>query len=82
MSQPVGDLVVKIDGDSAKFDEEVAHLNKQLSGLGRAANDSTAQSPQLSRGRSVLQNVPVFQSANTIMQCACCLRSLLMSQLS
>lgn len=43
MSQPVGDLVVKIDGDSAKFDEEVAHLNKQLSGLGRAANDSTAQ---------------------------------------
>lgn len=42
MSQPVGDLVVKIDGDSAKFDEEVAHLNKQLSGLGRAANDSTA----------------------------------------
>jgi len=39
----VGDLVVKIDGDSAKFDEEVAHLNKQLSGLGRAANDSTAQ---------------------------------------
>ena len=43
MSQPVGDLVVKIDGDSAKFDEEVAHLNKQLSGLGRAANDSSAQ---------------------------------------
>ncbi|VGF57627.1 phage tail length tape measure family protein [Klebsiella pneumoniae] len=43
MSQPVGDLVVKIDGDSAKFDEEVAHLNKQLSGLGRAANDSTAE---------------------------------------
>lgn len=43
MSQPVGDLVVKIDGDSAKFDEEVAHLNKQLSGLGKAANDSTAQ---------------------------------------
>ncbi|WP_440078678.1 phage tail length tape measure family protein [Klebsiella pneumoniae] len=43
MSQPVGDLVVKINGDSAKFDEEVAHLNKQLSGLGRAANDSTAQ---------------------------------------
>lgn len=43
MSQPVGDLVVKIDGDSANFDEEVAHLNKQLSGLGRAANDSTAQ---------------------------------------
>ncbi|APV13514.1 phage tail length tape measure family protein [Klebsiella pneumoniae] len=43
MSQPVGDLVVRIDGDSAKFDEEVAHLNKQLSGLGRAANDSTAQ---------------------------------------
>lgn len=43
MSQSVGDLVVKIDGDSAKFDEEVAHLNKQLSGLGRAANDSTAQ---------------------------------------
>lgn len=43
MSQPVGDLVVKIDGDSAKFDEEVAHLNKQLSGLGRGANDSTAQ---------------------------------------
>ncbi|UAD16916.1 phage tail length tape measure family protein [Klebsiella quasipneumoniae] len=43
MSQPVGDLVVKIDGDSAKFDEEVAHLNKQLSGLGRAANDSTAK---------------------------------------
>ncbi|CAH5543171.1 TPA: phage tail tape measure protein [Klebsiella oxytoca] len=43
MSQPVGDLVVKIDGDSEKFDEEVAHLNKQLSGLGRAANDSTAQ---------------------------------------
>lgn len=43
MSQPVGDLVVKIDGDSTKFDEEVAHLNKQLSGLGRAANDSTAQ---------------------------------------
>lgn len=43
MSHPVGDLVVKIDGDSAKFDEEVAHLNKQLSGLGRAANDSTAQ---------------------------------------
>jgi len=39
----VGDLVVKIDGDSAKFDEEVAHLNKQLSGLGRAANDSSAQ---------------------------------------
>ncbi|EPP7093022.1 phage tail length tape measure family protein [Klebsiella michiganensis] len=43
MSQPVGDLVVKIDGDSAKFDEEVAHLNKQLSGLGKAANDSSAQ---------------------------------------
>ncbi|HDT5391770.1 TPA: phage tail tape measure protein [Klebsiella pneumoniae subsp. pneumoniae] len=43
MSQPVGDLVVKIDGDSAKFDEEIAHLNKQLSGLGRAANDSSAQ---------------------------------------
>lgn len=40
MSQPVGDLVVKIDGDSAKFDEEVAHLNKQLSGLGKVRTSS------------------------------------------
>lgn len=43
MSQPVGDLVVKIDGDSAKFDEEIAHLNRQLDGVGRNANTSSDQ---------------------------------------
>ncbi|WP_323112873.1 phage tail length tape measure family protein [Klebsiella quasipneumoniae] len=43
MSQPVGDLVVKIDGDSAKFDEEVTRLNRQLAGVGKNANTSSEQ---------------------------------------
>ncbi|WP_413734329.1 phage tail length tape measure family protein [Sodalis sp. RH21] len=43
MSQQVGDLVVNIDGNSAKFNEEVARLKTQLSGLGKAANDSGDQ---------------------------------------
>ncbi|HDZ1288561.1 TPA: phage tail tape measure protein [Klebsiella pneumoniae] len=43
MSQPVGDLVVKIDGDSAKFDEEITRLNRQLAGVGKNANTSSEQ---------------------------------------
>ncbi len=34
MSQPVGDLVVNIDLEGAKFDEQIAHVRKQFSGLG------------------------------------------------
>lgn len=43
MSQPVGDLVVKIDGDSSKFEEEVTHLNRQLGMISKTA-DATAAS--------------------------------------
>jgi len=37
MSQSVGDLVVRLDADAAKFDEQLAFARKQLGGLG---NDS------------------------------------------
>lgn len=43
MTQPVGDLVVKIDGDSSKFEEEVTHLNRQLGMISKTA-DATAAS--------------------------------------
>lgn len=43
MSQPVGDLVVKIDGDSAKFNEEVTRLNRQLAEFGRNASNTSDQ---------------------------------------
>lgn len=43
MAQAVGDLVVKIDGDSSKFEEEVTHLNRQLGMISKTA-DATAAS--------------------------------------
>lgn len=43
MTQPVGDLVVKIDGDSSNFEEEVTRLNRQLGAISKTA-DATAAS--------------------------------------
>lgn len=43
MAQSVGDLVVNLDVDSAKFTEQVNYVNKQLKGTGQAANDAALQ---------------------------------------
>lgn len=40
MSQPVGDLVVNLDINNAKFKEEVEYTRRQLRGVGEAANDA------------------------------------------
>ncbi len=46
MAQSVGDLVVNLDVDSAKFTEQVNYVNKQLKGTGKAANDAALQVQQ------------------------------------
>ncbi|QGW18233.1 MULTISPECIES: phage tail tape measure protein [Leclercia] len=43
MAQSVGDLVVNLDVNSAKFTEQVNYVNKQLKGTGQAANDAALQ---------------------------------------
>ncbi|AMO48892.1 Phage tail tape measure protein, lambda family [Enterobacter sp. FY-07] len=46
MVQPVGDLVVSLDIDNAKFTEQVAFARRQLQGAGEAANDAALQVQQ------------------------------------
>ncbi|EHK6278498.1 phage tail tape measure protein [Escherichia coli] len=46
MAQSVGDLIVNLDVDSAKFTEQVTYVNKQLKGTGKAANDAALQVQQ------------------------------------
>lgn len=43
MSQAVGDLVVNLDVDAAKFKEQVEYSRNQLKGFGESANDAAAQ---------------------------------------
>ena len=43
MTQPVGDLVVKIDGDSSNFEEEVTRLNRQLGMISKTADATAAR---------------------------------------
>jgi len=37
MAQPVGDLVVNLDVDAAKFNEQLGYVRKQFTGLSAAA---------------------------------------------
>lgn len=46
MTQSVGDLVVSLDVDSARFTEQVAFVKKALKDSGTAANDATLQVQQ------------------------------------
>lgn len=46
MAQPVGDLVVSLDIDNAKFTEQIAFARRQLQGAGEAANDAALQVQQ------------------------------------
>jgi len=46
MSQAVGDLVVSLDVDAAKFKEQVEFARKQLGGLGDAAQKAEGQAVQ------------------------------------
>lgn len=46
MAQPVGDLVVSLDIDNAKFTEQVNYTRRQLKGTGDAANDAALQVQQ------------------------------------
>jgi lambda family phage tail tape measure protein len=49
MSQPVGDLVVSLDVDAAKFNEQVSYVRKQFTGLGA---DSTKAGTQVQQAFS------------------------------
>ncbi|VTM56315.1 phage tail tape measure protein, lambda family [Klebsiella pneumoniae] len=68
MSQPVGDLVVKIDGDSAKFDEEVTRLNRQLAGVGKNANTSSEQVTKHLRVKNWQRSVLAYLWGNIVQQ--------------
>lgn len=46
MAQPVGDLVVSLNVDSAKFTEQIEYARRQLKGAGEAANDAALQVQQ------------------------------------
>ncbi len=43
MAQPVGDLVVNLDVNAAKFTEQLAYARRQLGGLGGIATESAAE---------------------------------------
>lgn len=43
MAQAVGDLVVNLDVDAAKFKEQVEYSRNQLKGVGESANDAAMQ---------------------------------------
>ncbi|MEN0581911.1 phage tail tape measure protein [Phytobacter palmae] len=43
MSQSVGDLVVSLDVDAAKFNEQIEFSRKGLKGIGESANDAAMQ---------------------------------------
>ncbi|UHM89858.1 phage tail tape measure protein [Rahnella victoriana] len=49
MAQPVGDLVVSLDVDAAKFNEQVSYVRKQFTGLGA---DSTKAGTQVQQAFS------------------------------
>ncbi|MDA5495388.1 phage tail length tape measure family protein [Yersinia intermedia] len=44
--QSVGDLVVSLDVDAARFKEQLGYARQQLGGLGNAANDASVRSQQ------------------------------------
>lgn len=46
MAQGVGDLVVNLDVDAAKFNEQVEYVRTQLKGSGEAANDAALKVQQ------------------------------------
>lgn len=46
MSQSVGDLVVNLDVDAAKFKEQIEFTRKGLKGIGESANDAAMQVQQ------------------------------------
>jgi phage-related minor tail protein len=43
MAQSIGDLVVNLDVDAAKFKEQVEYSSKGLKGIGESANDAAMQ---------------------------------------
>jgi len=68
----VGDLVVNLDVNSSKFNEQITHVNRQLKKTGDAANDSAlTYSAVIHAAGSRCQEKPVFLSGSTTLQCEC-----------
>ena len=60
MAQPVGDLVVNLDVDAAKFNEQLGYVRKQFTGLSAAAVETSAQVQQsFSRQELVAKRVGI-----------------------
>jgi hypothetical protein len=77
MSQAVGDLIVNLDLNDAKFTERYNYVKRGLEGIGSAANDAALEVQSALPGRSCMREKRAFRLVSTMPPCAACPRSLL-----
>lgn len=78
----VGDLVVNLDVNSTKFNEQITHVKRQFRQAGDAANDTELRIRQAFSRQEIAAKKPVFPWGSTRMRCVCFPLSLRISRRS
>ncbi len=73
----VGDLVVNLDVNSTKFNEQLSYVKKELKQTGNTANDEALRIQQSFSRQRTPRVRPVFQWVSITQRCVCSRRSLL-----
>jgi hypothetical protein len=77
MSQAVGDLIVNLDLNDAKFTERYNYVKRGLEGIGSAANDAALEVQERIHPAGAAAKKREFRLVSTMPPCAACPRSLL-----
>ncbi|SPW71886.1 putative tail length tape measure protein [Escherichia coli] len=75
MAEPVGDLVVDLSLDAARFDEQMARVRRHFSGTESDAKKTAAVVEQSLSRQALLHRKRGFPSGSIKLPCVCCLHS-------